>query len=67
MKWCHAVPKIGDNVRISVGAVIIGSVRVGNFAVIGANAVVLDDVPDRGVVVGNPARLVRYLAEDEIL
>ncbi len=50
--------KVGDNVRIGTGARIIGPVRIGNGATIGANAVVVDDVPEGATVVGAPARPV---------
>jgi serine O-acetyltransferase len=52
-------PVLGDNVTVYAGACVLGRVRIGNNAVIGANAVVLDDVPDNGVAVGAPARVVR--------
>ena len=54
----HA-PVLGDNVYIGAGARIIGNVRVGNDVRIGANAVVVKDVPDNATVVGIPARVVR--------
>jgi len=50
--------RIGDNVRIGTGARIIGPVKIGNGATIGANAVVVDDVPEGATVVGAPARPV---------
>lgn len=53
------VPMIGDDVMIGSGAKILGPVRIGRGASIGANAVVLNDVPDYGVAVGVPARTVR--------
>lgn len=40
-------PVIGDNVEISVGAIVIGAVTIGAGAVIGAGAIVLQDVPPR--------------------
>jgi serine O-acetyltransferase len=46
-------------VQIGAGAKIIGPVRIGNRARIGANAVVVKDVPDDATVVGIPARVVR--------
>lgn len=51
-------PKIGDYVYIGPGACIIGSVSVGSNMAIGAHAVVVDNVCDNEVVVGNPARSV---------
>ncbi len=54
------VPVIGDNVYIGPGAKIFGNVRVGNNAAIGANCVVTQDVPDFGVMVGVPGRVISY-------
>jgi len=51
-------PKIGDNVYIGPGAKIIGRISIGNFAAIGANAVVTKDVPENGVAVGIPAKII---------
>lgn len=51
-------PVLGKKVNIGAGAVIIGKVYVGDGANIGANAVVLDDVPAKGLAVGVPARIV---------
>ena len=48
-------PIIGDNVDIGSGAKLLGAIRVGNNAIIGANAVVLCDVPDNFIAVGVPA------------
>lgn len=49
---------IGDDVYIGPGAVIVGKVAVGNRVAVGANCVVLADVPDDGVVVGVPGRVI---------
>jgi serine O-acetyltransferase len=51
-------PTIGDRVWIGPGAVVAGPLMIGSDAAIGANSVVLRDVPPRGVVLGVPARLV---------
>jgi serine O-acetyltransferase len=52
-------PILGDNVKVKAGAKVIGPIRIGNNVTIGANAVVVKDVPDDCVVVGVPARIVR--------
>ena len=49
---------------IGAGAVLLPGVTVGERAMVGAGAVVIADVPSFAVVVGNPARVVRRLAED---
>lgn len=51
-------PEIGDNVTIGAGARVIGPIHVGDGAMIGANAVVLRDVPPGVTMVGVPARPV---------
>lgn len=51
-------PVIGDNVYIGPGAKVIGNIKIGNNVAIGANCVVTKDVPDNGVVVGVPGRVI---------
>lgn len=51
------VPVIGDHVDIGAGAKILGKIRIGNNVSIGANAVVITDVPDNYIAVGVPARI----------
>jgi serine O-acetyltransferase len=51
---------IGENVYIGPGAKIVGNVRIGNNAAIGANCVVTKDVPDNAVVAGVPAHVVSH-------
>lgn len=46
---------------LGAGAIILPNVVVGRFAMVGAGAVVTKDVPDYGLVVGNPAKLVGYV------
>ena len=55
----YEVPVIGDNVHISAGARILGPVRIGNNVIIGANAVVVKDVPDNCIVAGIPAKIIK--------
>jgi len=52
-------PIIGDNVQIHAGAFIIGNVKIGDNAIIGAGSVVIKDVPENSIVVGNPARIIK--------
>src|SRR5262249_16450079 len=52
-------PVIGNDVFIGAGAKIVGSVTVGDGARVGANAVVVHDVPPHTTVVGIPAKVVR--------
>lgn len=51
-------PKIGDGVLIGAGVKILGNIRVGEYARIGAGSVVLKEVPPQATAVGNPARVV---------
>lgn len=51
-------PILGNGVNVGAGAKILGRVRIGDHATIGANAVVLRDVPAGATVVGIPARIV---------
>jgi serine O-acetyltransferase len=55
-------PTVGANVWIGTGAKVLGAVQVGNGASIGANAVVISDVPTRATAVGVPARVHRRSA-----
>jgi serine O-acetyltransferase len=50
---------LGDDIFLGAGAKIIGPVTIGDGARIGANAVVVDDVPPHATAVGVPARIVR--------
>ena len=52
-------PTIGDRVDFGAGAKALGRIRIGNDVIIGANAVVVEDVPDFGVVGGVPARIIK--------
>jgi serine O-acetyltransferase len=51
-------PVIGDRVDIGAGAKILGAIRIGSDVAIGANAVVLSDVPSNSIAVGVPARIM---------
>ena len=53
------MPTLGDNVIIYAAAIVIGKVKIGNNSKVGANAVVVKDVPDNCTVVGVPAYIVK--------
>jgi len=55
---------IGRNVWIAAGATVIGGVTIGENAVVAAGSVVTRDVPADTLVAGNPARVIRSIAED---
>jgi cysteinyl-tRNA synthetase len=52
-------PTLGKNVVVGTGAKILGAITIGNSAKIGANAVVLDSVPDYAIVVGVPGKVIK--------
>ena len=53
-----SAPTLGTGVNVGAGAKVLGAINVGDGAAIGANAVVVKDVPARATVVGIPARIV---------
>jgi acetyltransferase-like isoleucine patch superfamily enzyme len=62
-----AKTSIGHDVWIGNSAIILSGVRIGNGAIVGAGAVVTKDVPPYGIVAGNPAKLIRYRFDTEIV
>ncbi|MEN9862341.1 MAG: hypothetical protein RLZZ601_105 [Pseudomonadota bacterium] len=58
---------IKTGASVGGGAVILPGIVIGEYAMIGAGAVVTRDVPAYALVVGNPARIVRYLGADDEL
>ncbi len=62
----RASPRLGNGVFLGAGAKVIGAVTIGDGARIGANAVVVDDVPAHATAVGVPARVIgAAIARDE--
>lgn len=57
------VPKIGNNCVFFAGSKIIGNISIGNNVIVGANAVVVKDVPDNAVVGGIPAKILNFNGE----
>ncbi len=54
----HAIPRIGGDVLIGAGAKILGDVSIGDHVRIGANSVVLCDIPSGATALGIPARII---------
>lgn len=58
-------PVVGDNVEFGANSVIIGGINIGDNAKIGAGSVVVKDVPPNAVVVGNPAKVIKYINQEK--
>jgi maltose O-acetyltransferase len=58
--------RIGNNVWIGSGAVILKGVTIGDRAVVGARAVITSDVPSDVVMAGNPARIIKRLGSSHL-
>ncbi len=63
----HSPVEIGDDVFIGGGSFILKGVKIGNGAVIGAGSVVTKNVPELGIVAGNPAKLIGRVECDQSL
>lgn len=57
----YPVTLVKEGASVGGGAVILPGITIGRFAMVGAGAVVTRSVPDKAVVVGNPARMVRWV------
>ena len=60
----HQLPVIGDRCDLGCGVVVLGPVTVGHDSVVGANAVVVKDVPPHSVAVGVPAKVLKTVSAD---
>lgn len=59
-------PRLGDNVCLCAGAKILGDIQIGNNVLVGANAVVVKDVPDNAVVGGVPAVIISMEGTEKV-
>lgn len=57
------IPTIGDNVNVAVNVVIVGDIHIGHNVSIGRCNLIMHDVPEDCVVVGNPAYIIKYKGE----
>lgn len=55
---------LDHHASIGAGAIILGGIRVGAYSMVAAGSVVTKHVPDRALVMGNPAKIVAYLNDD---
>lgn len=62
--WKVEPTLVKKGASIGSGATILAKVIIGERALVGAGSVVTRDVPDDGIVVGNPARLVRFITSE---
>ena len=60
------VPVLGGHVDVGAGAKVLGGIHLGDHCIVGANAVVLEDVPGGATAVGVPARVIRHAARFEL-
>lgn len=56
---------IGDNVWLGGGVIVLPGVTIGDNAVIGAGSVVTKDIPANAIAAGNPAKVIRYITEED--
>ncbi len=63
--WSVAPTIVREGASIGSGSTILANVVIGARAIVGAGSVVTKDVPDDAVVAGNPARLLRSLADGD--
>ena len=63
----YGTVRLGSDVFVGVNSVILRNVTIGDYSIVGAGSVVTQDVPDKVVVAGNPARIVKELSSTKSL
>lgn len=67
LTFVRTAPRILRAARVGGGSVLLPGVTIGENAFVGAGSVVTKDVPDCAIVVGNPARIVGRVKDEEII
>ena len=57
--------EVGEGAHIGIGATVIQGIKIGKWATIGAGTVIINDIPDYAVVVGNPGKILKYHTKHE--
>ncbi|HPB56110.1 MAG TPA: DapH/DapD/GlmU-related protein [Candidatus Aminicenantes bacterium] len=65
--FVRSAPRILRAARVGGGSVLMPGVTIGENAFVGSGAVVTKDVPDRAIVVGNPARIIGWVKAEELI
>ena len=67
LTFVRSAPRILRAARVGGGSVLMPGVTIGENAFVGSGAVVTKDVPDRAIVVGNPARIIGWVKAEELI
>ena len=59
--WSKVGVTINEGASVGAGAICVAPLKIGSWALIGAGSVVIEDVPDYGLVVGNPAKQIGWV------
>jgi acetyltransferase-like isoleucine patch superfamily enzyme len=65
-QWVANGVTVGRGASVGAGAVIVAGSRIGAWSMVGAGSVVVHDVPDHGLVVGNPARRIGWVGRSGV-
>ena len=65
--WKKVFTHVEAGASIGAGAIILPGVTIGQWAMVGAGAVVTEDVPEYGLAVGNPARVVGWIPDGKLI
>jgi UDP-2-acetamido-3-amino-2,3-dideoxy-glucuronate N-acetyltransferase len=67
LRFDRRAPRIMRAARVGGGSILCPGVTIGENALVGAGAVVTSDVPDRAIVVGNPASIIGTVPADQVI